>query len=325
MMKHMKETKHIPVLLQEAIDGLSLIQGDVVVDATLGGGGYTKEILKRILPGGRVIAIDTDSSALESFRRRAREDLFLSQALKKKNLVLVHGNYSALDTILEEQEVERIDALVADLGFSSDQIESDDRGLSFLLSGPLDMRLNREMGITAGEIVNTFPLETLEGILRNLGEEDEYKRIARAIIEGRVGKSFTTTDELRVLIENVYPKGKRYKMKIHPATKTFQALRIAVNEEERHLKELLTQAENRLKNGGRIAIVTFHSGEDRRVKQFWKEEASGCVCPPGFPLCQCGHIPKIHILTKKPILPTDEEIKRNPRARSAKLRIIEKK
>lgn len=323
-MNTMEEVKHIPVLLQEVVDGLSLHPGDIVVDATFGGGGYTKEILTRILPGGRVIAIDTDLSTLESFRKRVKEDVFLSQRLEKEELVLVHSNYSALESVLENQGIERIDALVADLGFSSDQIEASERGLSFMLDGPLDMRLNRETGITAGEIVNTFSLEALEKILRDFGDESECRRIAKALVKEREEKPFTTTDELREMIERVYPRGKRYKMKIHPATKTFQALRIAVNEEEKHLDEFLKQSGNRMKKGGRIAIVTFHSGEDRRVKQFWKEQAEGCVCPPGFPVCRCGNMPKVKILTKKPIIPTDEEIKKNPRARSAKLRIAEK-
>lgn len=323
-MNTMEEVKHIPVLLQEVVDGLSLHPGDIVVDATFGGGGYTKEILTRILPGGRVIAIDTDLSTLESFRKRVKEDVFLSQRLEKEELVLVHSNYSALESVLENQGIERIDALVADLGFSSDQIEASERGLSFMLDGPLDMRLNRETGITAGEIVNTFSLEALEKILRDFGDESECRRIAKALVKEREEKPFTTTDELREMIERVYPRGKRYKMKIHPATKTFQALRIAVNEEEKHLDEFLKQSGNRMKKSGRIAIVTFHSGEDRRVKQFWKEQAESCICPPGFPVCRCGNMPKVKILTKKPIIPTDEEIKKNPRARSAKLRIAEK-
>lgn len=323
-MKHMKETKHIPVLLQEAIDGLSITSSDVVVDVTFGGGGHTREILKRILPNGTAIALDTDLSALESFHIRASEDNFFRQALRKKNLVLVHSNYSFLGDVLDEKEVEVVDAILADLGFSSDQIEESERGFSFLLSGPLDMRLNQETELTAGHIVNTFSLEEIERILRDFGEENESRRLARAIIVAREKKIFTTTDELRNVIEKAYPKGKRYKMKIHPATKTFQALRIAVNQELRHLETFLIQAVERVKTGGRIAIITFHSGEDRVVKQFFKNQAKGCVCPPGFPVCRCGNTPKVKILTKKPIIPGDEEMKKNPRSRSAKLRIVEK-
>lgn len=329
-------TRHIPVLLEETIDGLYLKKGDVVVDATFGGGGHTREILKRVLParnatqnvaggsGGTVIALDADLSALESFRTRVSGDDFFQQALKKKSLILVHDNYSSLGAVLDQEGFGTVDAILADLGFSSDQIEGSERGFSFLLSGPLDMRLDQGTDLTAGQIVNTFSLEEIERILRDFGEESESRRIARAIIIAREEKPLTTTDELRDIIEKAYPKGKRYKMKIHPATKTFQALRIAVNQEQKHLELFLKQAVERLRSGGRIALITFHSGEDRIVKQFFKEQAKGCVCPPGFPVCRCGNVPKVKILTKKPITPGDEEIKMNPRSRSAKLRIAEK-
>ena len=323
-MNPMEETKHVPVLLQETIAGLSITSGDVIVDATFGGGGHTREILKGVLPNGMVIAFDTDLSALESFRTRTLKDNFLRQALRKKNLVLVHSNYSSLSDVLEEKEIETVDAILADLGFSSDQIEGSERGLSFLLSGPLDMRLNQEEELTAEHIVNTFSLGEIERILRDFGEESESRRIAKAIVVAREKKPLITTDELRDVIEKAYPKGKRYKMKIHPATKTFQALRIVVNQELKHLEVFLTQAVEKVKEGGRIVIITFHSGEDRIVKQFFKDQAKGCICPPGFPVCRCGNRPKVKILTKKPILPGEEEIKRNPRSRSAKLRIVEK-
>jgi len=292
-------TRHIPVLLEETIEGLYLNKGDIVVDATFGGGGHTREILKRVLPTGRVIALDTDLSALESFQTHVSDDDFFQQALRNKALVLVHSNYSSLGDVLDENEIETVDALLADLGFSSDQIEEGERGLSFLLSGPLDMRLNQETELTAEKIVNTFSFEEIERILRDFGEESESRRLARAIVTAREKKLLKTTDELRDIIEKAYPKGKRYKMKIHPATKTFQALRIAVNQELKHLKMFLAQAVERVKSGGRVAIITFHSGEDRIVKQFFKDQAKGCVCPPGFPICRCGNVPKIKILTKK--------------------------
>jgi len=317
-------TKHIPVLLEETREGLYLKKGAIVVDATLGGGGHTREILKHILPGGKVIAIDADLSALDAFRVRVAEDDFFRQALKKNSLILVHDNYSSLEEVLDREGIETVDAILADLGFSSDQIETGDRGFSFSQSGPLDMRLNQETELTAGEIVNTFSLEKIESILRGCGDESESRRIASAIIVARGEKSFTTTDELRDVIEKAYPRGKRQRMKIHPATQTFQALRIAVNQESEHLEKFLKQAIERLKVGGRIAVITFHSGEDRIVKQFFKKQAMGCVCPPGFPVCRCGNEPKIRILTKKPIIPTNKEVKDNPRSRSAKLRIAEK-
>ncbi|MFZ2187925.1 MAG: 16S rRNA (cytosine(1402)-N(4))-methyltransferase RsmH [Candidatus Moraniibacteriota bacterium] len=320
----MEGTKHRTVLLQEAVEGLRIQPGDVVVDATLGGGGHTREILKRVLPHGKVIALDADLSALQSFRERAETDDFFRQALRQETLILVHNNYSFLGGVLEDEGIETADAVLADLGFSSDQIEESSRGFSFLSSGPLDMRLNQETELTAGEIVNTFSPEEIGRILRDYGDESESRRIALAIVSAREKKVLTTTDELRDIIEKTYPKGKRYKMKIHPATKTFQALRIAVNEELQHLEKFLEQAEERLKTGGRIAVITFHSGEDRVVKRFFQDQAQGCVCPPGFPICRCGNKPKIRILTKKPIIPTAEEVISNPRARSAKLRIAEK-
>lgn len=320
----MQETKHTSVLLQETVDGLFLKSGSVVVDATLGGGGHTRELLRRVLPSGTVIALDTDRSALDMFQKSIVPGDIVYQALQDGHLLLVQSNYSAIDEVLEKYHIEHVDAILADLGFSSDQIEAPERGLSFMLDGPLDMRLNRDTDLTAEKIVNTFSQEEIEKILRDFGEETESRRITRMIVSEREKKMFTATSELRMLIENVYPKSKRFKMKIHPATKTFQALRIAVNQELYHLEQFLKQAEKRLKKGGRIAVITFHSGEDRVVKQFWKERASGCICPPGFPVCRCGKMPQIKILTKKPLLPTEEEKKKNVRARSAKLRIAEK-
>lgn len=332
----MKETKHRSVLLNEAVDGLHLKPGDIVVDATLGGGGHTREILSRVLParnasrndaggpGGTVVALDADREAIEAFRKRASKDDLFRQALRKKSLVLVQSNYSSLGEVLEDEGKETVDAILADLGFSSDQIEEGRRGFSFLSSGPLDMRLNQETELTAGTIVNTYSLEAIGRMLKEYGDESEGRRIAKAIVNAREKKLLTTTDELRDIIEKAYPKGKRYKMKIHPATKTFQALRIVVNQELKHLEMFLEQAVDRLRVGGRIVVITFHSGEDRVVKQFFKEQAKGCICPPGFPVCRCGNKPKVKILTKKPILPTSEEMTNNPRSRSAKLRIAEK-
>lgn len=323
-MNIMEETRHKAVLLQEAVDGLHIVPGNVVVDATLGGGGHTREILKRILPDGKVVALDTDVHAVESFRKRAKDDEFFRQALRKESLVLVQSNYSLLGKVLDDEGLETVNAILADLGFSSDQIEDDSRGFSFLANGPLDMRLNQETDLTAGTIVNTFPQGEIEQILREYGDESESRRIARAIVDVRTKQFLTTTEELREVIEKVYPKTKRYKMKIHPATKTFQALRIAVNQELKHLEQFLEQAIERLNTGGRVAVITFHSGEDRAVKQFFRDQAQGCICPPGFPVCRCGNKPKVKIITKKPIEPTIEETKKNPRARSAKLRIAEK-
>jgi 16S rRNA (cytosine1402-N4)-methyltransferase len=320
----MNETKHIPVLLQETVRALQISAGDTVVDATFGGGGHAREILKHVLPRGRVIAFDADKEALENFRERAKSEQLLSQALADRSLVLVHANYSALGKVLDEEGRGTCDAILADLGFSSDQIEAGERGFSFLASGPLDMRLNKETELTAEKIVNTFSPEEISRILRDYGDESESWRIAQAIEASRATKLLLTTDELREVIEQAYPKGKRYRMKIHPATKTFQALRIAVNQEFVHLDAFLGQAIERLKSGGRLAVITFHSGEDGRVKRFFKDKAIGCICPPAFPICRCENKATVKILTKKPLVPSEEELLQNPRSRSAKLRVIEK-
>ncbi len=343
----MEGTRHKPVLLQEAVEALRLKPGDTVVDATLGGGGHTREILKRILPasnaesvapagwpGGRVIAIDADPDALAQFREYAETDEPLRQALAGKTLTLVQGNYSRLGGMLEDEGVGLCDAILADLGFSSDQIEAGERGFSFLRSGPLDMRLDRSIGLTAGEIVSMFSPEEISRILREYGEESESWRIAQAIVAARATGPIVTTDELRAIVGNAYPAGKRRRMKIDPATKTFQALRIAVNREFEHLEAFLAAAVGRLKTGGRLAVITFHSGEDTLVKRFFKDQARGCICPPEFPVCsprccsgeagRCDQQPIVKILTKKPIVPSEKEVAENPRARSAKLRIIEK-
>lgn len=320
----MEGTKHVPVLLQEAVEALCLSPGDTVVDATLGGGGHASEILKRVSPGGRVIAFDTDADALRRFRERAASDAVIAQALADKSLLLVHGNYSSLGGVLENEGIRACDAILADLGFSSDQIEAGERGFSFLQSGLLDMRLDQKTELTAEKIVNTFSAPELSRILRDYGDESESWRIAQAIESARQTKPIATTDELRDIIEQAYPKGKRYRMKIHPATRTFQALRIAVNREFEHLEAFLAVAIERLRTGGRLAVITFHSGEDGLVKRFFKDKARGCICPPAFPVCRCGRKPAIRIITKKPIIPSDREIRENPRARSAKLRVIER-
>lgn len=333
-MGYMEATRHTPVLLQEAVEALHLKRGDTVVDATLGGGGHTQEILRRILPGGRVIAIDADESALGRFREAAQTDETLTRVLADETLTLVHGNYSALQEMLDREGVGSCDAILADLGFSSDQIEAGERGFSFIASGPLDMRLDRSTQLTAATLVNTLPVEGLSRIIRDYGDESESWRIAQAIEASRQTKPITTTDELREIIEAAYPRGKRHRMKIHPATKTFQALRIAVNREPEHLETFLAAAVERLKTGGHLAVIAFHSGEDTLVKRFFKDKARGCICPPEFPVCsprcclgeagRCDKKPIIRILTKKPIIPSEAELKGNPRARSAKLRIIEK-
>ncbi|MGK2848801.1 MAG: 16S rRNA (cytosine(1402)-N(4))-methyltransferase RsmH [Minisyncoccota bacterium] len=320
----MKVTKHQSVLLQEAVDALHLKPGAAVVDATLGGGGHMREILRRVLPGGRVIAVDADTEAIARVRSSAVSDEMVRDALADQSLVLVHGNYSHLGGVLEQEGYKSVDAILADLGFSSDQIEDAERGLSFLHAGPLDMRLDQGTKLTAYTIVNTWTPEKIAQVLREYGDEHEAWRIACAIEKARDIQPLATTHQLRDVVEAVYPKGKRRQMRIHPATKTFQALRIAVNQEFEHLETFLAEAVTHLKVGGRLAIITFHSGEDARVKQFFKNKAQGCICPPEFPVCRCYRTPEIRLINKKPLTAPSTEITQNPRARSAKLRIIEK-
>lgn len=320
----MKETRHIPVLFEEVRDLLHLEKGMIVVDATLGGGGHASMMLECVLPTGKVIAFDADEEALRRFMARIATDRLLEQAFREGKLILVHGNYSAMTLHLERLGVGSVDAILADLGFSSDQIEASERGLSFQQDGPLDMRLDQSKPLSAARIVNEYSPEALERILSEYGDEGEARRIARALVKYREEKPFETTGELRTLIEDVYPKKLRYAQKIHPATKTFQALRIAVNEEFKHLESFLDQTVGCLSKGGRLAVITFHSGEDKRVKRFLKEQAVGCICPPNFPICRCEQKPKIRILTKKPIISDEKELEKNPRARSAKLRGFEK-
>ena len=302
---------------------LHLQKGMTVVDATVGGGGHGRMMLAEVSPTGRVIGLEADERALSRFKTAVSSDESLTQASKEGRLVLVGSNYSDLMTVLERLNVPSVDAILADLGFSSDQIEDGARGLSFQQNGPLDMRLDQRTTLTARDIVNTYSEQTLMDMLR-AGDETEYRRIAHGIVKEREEQPIETTHQLAELIAEVYPKRKRMTMKIHPATKTFQALRIAVNREFDHLESFLKQALQVLHPGGRLAIITFHSGEDIRVKQFFREVAQGCICPPNFPVCRCGQAPKARILTKRPIVASEREIADNSRARSAKLRVIEK-
>ena len=316
------KTKHVPVMMTEALDGLNLQAGMTVVDATLGGGGYTRAICEVVGERGRVIAIDQDHRALEAFREQ-HGDLLTE---KIGQVTIVHSNYSHVRKVLSELGISSVDAIVADLGFSSDQIEDASRGLSFQLDGPLDMRLDQskdldqERSRDAAAIVNHADEGELAEILRVFGDERYAGRIARAIVRSRPLQ--TTGDLSEVVAEAV---GALYRgQKIHPATRTFQALRIAVNDEYVHLKTFLTAGISVLRSGGRMSIVSFHSGEDQIVKNIFRDLARGCKCPEEQPVCDCdGAV--IRIITKKPLCPGEDEVEENPRARSAKLRICERK
>ena len=305
---------HKSVLLGEAIENLNLKEGAVVVDATLGAGGHSKEISKKIGNSGKLVAIDYDKDSIEKPKKELND---------KENIILINDNFANLEKILEGLKIKKVDAILADLGISSDQLENEKYGLSFQKEAMLDMRLDKNNELTAATIVNRYNQKDLDSIIKNFGEEKFARNIAKKIIEYRKGKKIETTTELAQIIESAVPERFR-KGKIHPATRTFQALRIAVNKELENLEKFIPQAIETLNPEGRLAIISFHSLEDRIVKNIFRENAGGCICPKDFPQCRCGRKPKIRIITKKPIGPTAEEIIMNPRSRSAKLRVCEK-
>ena len=310
-------TIHKSVLLEESIKALNLKKGDVVVDATLGGGGHSHEILKKIGSEGMLIAIDQDNEAIEKFKAQSKK-------LKAKGRIfLVNDNFANLDSILKELKIEKVDAILADFGISSDQLEKTERGFSFQKDAPLDMRMNQNEGMTAADVVNSYSEKELANIFFEYGDEKYARLIAKGIVSQRKSKPIETTKELAVLIEKSIPK--RYgSQKINPATKVFQALRIEVNKELESIREFIPKAIEVLDKKGRLSVITFHSGEDRIVKEIARENARGCICPPNFPVCRCGRFPIVKIVNSKPIVPGAKEIGDNPRSRSAKLRVVEK-
>ena len=309
----MTSTKHVSVMRDEVIEMSKLKIGMTVVDATLGGGGYTLEIYKKIMPGGMLIAIDADITAIKQFEK--------DYPVIAKDIQIVHSNYSHIRKILKSFDIQYVDAIVADLGLSSDQIEETDRGFSFSDKGHLDMRLDQSQELSAMKIVNEYDKKSLIHLLFKYGDEKFARRIADAICNSRPVNS---TQELTNIITEAIPIGARRKSKIHPATRTFQAIRIAVNDEFEHLKIFLTEGIKVLQSSGRFSVVSFHSGEDRLVKNIFRTNARGCICAQDLPVCRCEHKPLVKRITKKPITPSDDEIKNNPRSRSAKLRVVEK-
>jgi len=293
-------SKHVPVLLQEVIDNLALEPGETLLDGTLGGGGHSTKVLEQV-PSARVIALDQDPSAISKFQEIS------SKQFPNSKLELVNANFRNLDKVLEKLSISSVDAVLLDLGISSDQLEVSGRGFSFQTNEPLDMRMSGE-GITARDILNTFSEEALELIIRGFGEERYSARIAKEIVERREKKPFETTFELRDAILAAVP-GSYKRERLNPATRTFQSLRIAVNEELTALEEGLEKAFEALSPGGRLAVISFHSLEDRIVKNFFRELAKQ---------------DRVSLVTKKPIVPSEEEKLKNPRSRSAKLRVIKK-
>lgn len=304
------EFLHLPVLLDECIEGLNIKPDGIYVDGTAGGGGHSLEIAKR-LTSGRLIAIDRDPDAINAAGGR----------LYGYNAKLVNSNYCDIDRIARELDIEKIDGMLLDLGVSSYQLDNRERGFSYHDDAPLDMRMSRE-GLSARDVVNTYSYEELSRILWEYGEEKYHKNIASNIVKLRESKPIESTAELAEIIKMSVPQ--KVRRDKNPCRKSFQAIRIEVNNELGSLSEALDKAFDLLNIGGRLVIITFHSLEDRLVKQRFASFCQGCTCPPEFPVCVCGKTPRAKLITKKPIEPSDEEQRINPRSRSAKLRIIEK-
>jgi 16S rRNA (cytosine1402-N4)-methyltransferase len=316
--KEQRDSRHRPVLLKETIELLNLKKGDVVVDATLGGGGHSTSILEKISDSGKLVAIDADIDAIERFKSEIKN----KKSKKEKNIFLVNDNFANLENILAELEIKKVDAIMADLGWSSDQLIG--RGMSFQEDEDLDMRLDQSQELDAKKVVNEYSQEDLERIIRDYGEEKFFKKISRRIIEYRNNKKIKTTGELRKIIERAAGKWRGHG-KIHPATRTFQAIRIEVNGELENLKKFIPEAIGSLKTGGRLGVIAFHSLEDRIVKKIFRENARGCIFTDEITGRKIVKTPPvIRIITKKPIVPGERETKENPRARSAKLRVAEK-
>ena len=308
------EFVHRSVLLWECIDALNIKPDGIYLDGTLGRAGHSREIASR-LTTGRLICVDRDDAALEAARERLADWM--------DRVTLVHSNFSEIASILDNLGIDRIDGMLFDLGVSSPQLDDGSRGFSYMADAPLDMRMDREEGLTAWNVVNEWPREELRRILFDYGEERYAPLIAAAIERKRAEKPIETTLELVDIIRGAMPP-QALREKQHPAKRSFQAIRIAVNDELGSVDRMLAAAVDRLNPGGRLAVITFHSLEDRIVKSAMNAASRGCTCPPEFPVCVCGNKPKVKVLTRKPIVSGKEELEENPRARSAKLRVAER-
>lgn len=304
--------EHKSVLLAEVLESLALDKGKVIVDGTLGLAGHSLEILKKIGSQGKLIGFDCDQNHLAYAEKRLSD--------YKNNTVLVNSNFAHLKSELLARDYPDVDGVLLDLGIASPHVDDPSRGFSFREDGPLDMRLDSSLELTAADVVNKYDTDSLTRIFRVYGEERYAPKIARKIVEVRKEQEITTTHQLADLILAIVHK----KDRIHPATRVFQALRIEVNQELEVLKEVLGQAIEVLKPGGRLVVISYHSLEDRIVKHFFKDKTKDCICPKILPVCQCDVQPEIKIITKKPIVPGEIEISDNPRSRSAKMRVIEK-
>ena len=310
------EFNHVSVLLNECIENLDIKEDGVYVDCTMGGAGHSKEIVKRLSDKGLFIGFDQDKNAIATAKERLSE---YSDRVK-----FVHSNFENIKEELEKLGIEKIDGVLADLGVSSHQLDEADRGFSYMHDAPLDMRMDVRKDFSAYDVVNTYSEEQLARIIRDYGEDNWAKRIAKFIVEEREEKTIENTGELVEIIKKAIPKKARIDGP-HPAKRTFQAIRIEVNNELGVINKMIEDAVSMMNKGGRVCIITFHSLEDRIVKNEFKDLSLSCVCPPALPICQCDKVSEVKVITRKPILPSDEEIEINPRARSAKLRVAEKK
>ena len=310
----MSEFYHVSVLLDECIQGLNIKPDGIYVDGTLGGAGHSSQIAAR-LTTGRLIGIDRDPVALKAAGERL--------APYADRVTLVHSNFCEIASVLEQLQIPGVDGILLDLGVSSPQLDDGARGFSYMADAPLDMRMNNEDALTAHMVVNTWPYEELKRILYEYGEERYAPQIASAICRKRENAPIETTLELVDVIRSAKPP-QALREKQHPAKRSFQAIRIAVNDELGSVEKVMRDAIPCLNPGGRLAIITFHSLEDRIVKNGMAEASKGCTCPPNFPVCVCGKKPKVKLISRKPIVSGEEELERNPRARSAKLRVCEK-
>lgn len=310
----MDEPRHISVLLDECIENLNIKPDGIYLDGTLGLGGHSYQIASR-LDAGRLICIDRDETAIERSSRRL--------APFADRITYVHGNFSDAAEILDRLGIDSVDGMLFDLGVSSPQLDEIQRGFSYMGDAPLDMRMDGSAGLTAYEVVNTWPEERLNRILWDYGEERYARRITAAILAHRAEKPITTTLELVDIIKGAMP-AVALREKQHPAKRTFQAIRIAVNDELGAISAMMETAPDKLKKGGRLCVISFHSLEDRIVKSGINARENGCTCPREAPICTCGFVQTLKSVTRKPILPSEEEIEKNPRSRSAKLRVAER-
>ena len=306
---------HRPVLLEECIQGLAIRPDGLYVDGTLGRGGHSEEIVKRLTQGGRLICIDRDSQAIEAGQVRL--------APWADQITFLHGNFGDLAQLLDDAGIEKVDGMLFDLGVSSPQLDDPERGFSYMQDAPLDMRMDRDDALTAWTVVNQWPRAELRRILSQYGEERHAGVIAAAIERAREKAPIETTGQLVEVIRGAMPAA-ALREKQHPAKRSFQGIRIAVNDELTAISRMLQGAIPRLNVGGRLAVISFHSLEDRIVKSELAAAAKGCDCPPSFPVCVCGKKPLVKLTPRKPILPSAKELEENPRARSAKLRVAEK-